>query len=166
MPVTPVSGAPALVASPLDGFTTGAGLHHETKPRMNAMAKMKAVWNDLVARFPEFYSVVAQLPDTREDDVLLNAHSAQKLMVRLIRKLPTQGEFAIRVSRQSGQRQIICGFGDRSDAALVANVTKASSSGRTSCFVLDETAEQELFKIAGPGATHRRVRTTLQEPNS
>ncbi len=130
------------------------------------MAKTKAGWDDLVAHFPEPYLVVAQLPDSSEEAALVSAQSAQKLMVRLIRKLPTQGVFAVRVSRQSGQRRIVCAFGDSSDAALVANVTKAASSDRTSVFVLDETAEQELFKIAGPGATHRRVRTTLQEWNS
>jgi len=130
------------------------------------MAKTKAGWDDLVAQFPDPYLVVAQIPDSSEDDVLLNAHSARKLMVRLIRKLPTQGMFAVNISRESGQRRIICAFADSSDVALVANVTKASSSDRTSFFVLDETAERELFKIAGPGATHRRVRTTLQEWNS
>jgi len=130
------------------------------------MEKAKVGWDDLVARFPEPYLVVAQLPDSSDEEALSDAQSAQKLMERLIRKLPTQGVFAVKVSRQTGQRQIVCAFGDGSDAASVANITRASISGRTSFFVLDESAEQELSKIAGPGATHRRARATLLKWNS
>ena len=77
-------------------------------------------------------------------------------MVRLIRNLPTHGEFAVMVSRQSGQREILCAFGDNSDAALVAKAASASRSDRARySFVLDKLAEQKLFKIAGPPEPHR-----------
>src|SRR4030095_6396047 len=74
-------------------------------------AMLKATWNDLLARFPEPHVLVAVLPDSSEKESIFNAQSAQRLMVRLIRNLPTHGEFAVMVSRQSGQREILCAFG-------------------------------------------------------
>ena len=112
---------------------------------------MKAAWTDLLARFPEPHLLVAVLPDSSEKESLVNAQSAHRLLVRLIQKLPTQGEFAVTVSRQSGQREIVCAFGDGSDAALVAKVTNAGmADGARHSFVLDGSAERKLTKIAGP----------------
>ena len=117
---------------------------------------LKATWNDLLARFPEPYLLVAVLPDSSEKESVDNAQPAQRLLVRLIRKLPTQGEFAVMVSRQSGQREILCAFGDGSDAALVAKAAAASRSDRERySLVLDESAERKLLKIAGPPEAHR-----------
>jgi hypothetical protein len=117
---------------------------------------LKATWNDLLARFPEPYLLVAVLPDSSEKESVDNAQPAQRLLVRLIRKLPTQGEFAVMVSRQSGQREILCAFGDGSDAALVAKAAAASRSDRERySLVLDESAERKLLKIAGPPEPHR-----------
>jgi hypothetical protein len=65
-------------------------------------AMVKATWNDLIARSPEPHLLVAVLPDASEEESIFNAQSAQRLMVRLIRKLPVHGEFAVTVSRQSG----------------------------------------------------------------
>ena len=62
---------------------------------------LKATWNDLLARFPEPHVLVAVLPDSSEKESIFNAQSAQRLMVRLIRNLPTHGEFAVMVSRQA-----------------------------------------------------------------
>ena len=60
------------------------------------------------------------------------------------------------VSRQSGQREILCAFGDSSDAALIAKAANASKSDRARySFVLDESAERNLLKIAGPPEPHR-----------
>ena len=119
-------------------------------------AMLKATWNDLLARFPEPHVLVAVLPDSSEKESIFNAQSAQRLMVRLIRNLPTHGEFAVMVSRQSGQREILCAFGDGSDAALVAKAASASMSDRARySFVLDESAERNLLKIAGPPEPHR-----------
>ena len=68
---------------------------------------------------------------------------ALRLLVRLIKKLPTHGDFAVTSSRQSGQREILCAFADSSDAALVAKAASASMSDRARySFVLDEAAEQ------------------------
>ena len=126
---------------------------------------MKATWTDLLARFPEPHLLVAVLPDSSEKESLFSAQSAHRLLVRLIQKLPTQVEFAVTVSRQSGQREIVCAFGDGSDAALVAKVTSAAiaSSARHS-FVLDGSAERNLLKIAGPPEPHR-PRTTSYDGN-
>ena len=117
---------------------------------------VKATWNDLLARSPEPYLLVAVLPDSSEKESIVNAQSAQRLLVRLIRKLPTQGEFAVMVSRQSGQCEILCAFGDSSDAALIAKAANASKSDRARySFVLDDAAERNLLKTAGPPEPHR-----------
>ena len=117
---------------------------------------MKATWNDLLARFPEPHVLVAVLPDSSEKEIIFNAQSAQRLLVRLIKKLPTHGAFAVMISRQSGQREILCAFADSSDAAVVAKATSAyMSDGARYSFVLDEAAECNLLKIAGPPEPHR-----------
>ena len=117
---------------------------------------VKATWNDLLARFPEPHVLVAVLPGSSEKESIVNAQSAQRLLVRLIRKLPTHGEFAVMVSRQSGQCEILCAFGDSSDAALVAKAASASKSDRARySFVLDGSVERNLLKIAGPPEPHR-----------
>ena len=117
---------------------------------------MKASWNDLMARFPEPHVLVAVLPGSSEKESIVNAQSAQRLLVRLIRKLPTHGEFAVTVSRQSEQREILCAFGDGSDAALVAKAANASKSDRLRySFMLDGSAELKILKIAGPPEKHR-----------
>ena len=119
-------------------------------------AMLKATWNDLLARFPEPHVLVAVLPGSSEKESIVNAQSAQRLMVRLIRKLPAHGEFAVMVSRQSGQREILCAFGYGSDAALVAKAAGASMSDRVRySFMLDSSAERKLLKIAGPPEPHR-----------
>jgi hypothetical protein len=119
-------------------------------------AMLKATWNDLLARFPEPHVLVAVLPDSSEAESIFNAQSAQRLMVRLIRNLPIHGEFAVMVSRQSGQCEILCAFGNGSDVALVANAAGAAMSDRARySFVLDESAERNLLKIAGPPEPHR-----------
>ena len=59
----------------------------------------KSGWCDLLARFPEPHIVVAALPDLTGEEGVSNAQSAQRLLVRLVRKLPTTGEFAVTVSR-------------------------------------------------------------------
>ena len=117
---------------------------------------LKATWNDLLARVPEPHVLVAVLPDSSEKESIFNAQSAQRLMVRLIRRLSTKSDFAVAVSRQSGQREILCAFADSSDARLFASITNASVSdcARYS-FVLDESAERKLLKIAGPPEPHR-----------
>jgi hypothetical protein len=77
-------------------------------------------------------------------------------VVRLIRRMPTRGDFALSVSRQSGRREIICAFGDKSDAALLAKVTDASvSDNARHSFILDEPAELKLLKLAGSGERYR-----------
>jgi hypothetical protein len=117
---------------------------------------VKAPWDDLLTRIPEPHVLVAVLPDSSETETIFNAQSAQRLMVRLIRKLRTHGEFAVTVSRQTGQREILCAFGDSSDAAMVAKAASASISGRARySFVLDGSAERKLLKIAGPPEPHR-----------
>jgi hypothetical protein len=117
---------------------------------------MKTSWNDFMARFPEPDVLVAVLPSSSEKESIVSALSAQRLLVRLIRNLPTRGEFAVMVSRQSGQREIICAFGDSSDAAVAAQATGASMLARARySFVLDGSAERKLLKIAGPPEPHR-----------
>jgi len=123
-------------------------------------AMVKATWNDLLARFPQPHLLVAVLPASSEKESIFNAQSAQRLMVRLIKKLSTKADFAVTVSRQSGQREILCAFADSSDARLFASIANASVSdcARYS-FLLDGSAEQKLLKIAGPPEPHRRCAT-------
>jgi len=90
-------------------------------------AMTKAPWDDLLARFPEPYLLVAVLPDLSKKESIDNAQSAHRLLVRLIKNLPTQGEFAVMVSRQSGKREILCAFGNSSDAALVARLVELAA---------------------------------------
>jgi hypothetical protein len=116
----------------------------------------KAPWVDLLARFPEPHVLTVVLPDSSEKESIVNAQSAQRLLLRLIRKLPIQGDFAVMVSRQSGQREILCAFGDSSDAALVAKAASGSKSDLVRySFMLDGSAERRLLKIAGPPEPHR-----------
>jgi hypothetical protein len=124
-------------------------------------AMAKATWNDLLARFPEPHLLVAVLPAS-EKETIFNAQSAQRLMVRLIKKLSTKADFAVTVSRQSGQREILCAFADSSDARFFASIANASVSdcARYS-FLLDGLAERKLIKIAGPPEPHRPRVTAL-----
>ena len=116
----------------------------------------KAPWDDLLARIPEPHVLVAVLQDSSQKESIVSAQSAQRLMLRLIKKLRLHGEFAVKVSRQSGQREILCAFGDSSDAASVARAAGASMSGNARySFVLDEPAEEKLLDIAGPPEPHR-----------
>lgn len=134
----------------------GPGGSAPVTPKVRREPTVKAPWGDLLARVPEPHVVVAVLPGSSENEGIINDQSAQRLMVRLIRKLRTRGEFAVTVSRQTGQREILCAFGDSSAAALVANAASASVSGRARySFVLDEPAERKLVEIAGPGEPHR-----------
>ena len=89
---------------------------------------LKASWTDLLSRFPEPHIVVASLPDASEEESMSNAQSAQRLLVRVIRKLPITGEFAVTVCRQSGKREILCAFGGSSAAAVVAEAAKATKA--------------------------------------
>ena len=128
----------------------------------------KAVWSELLARHPEPHFVVAMLPDSSGEERLSNAQSVVRLLVRLIRKLPIQGEFAVTVSRKSGQREVLCAFGDSSDAGLMAKTTGASEEigglGRRWVFTLDHVVEQEITKIAGlPPKRNPPRRTTWWE---
>ena len=100
--------------------------------------------------------IAGVLPDSSQKESIVNAQSAHRLMLRLIKKLRLHGEFAVRVSRQSGQREILCAFGDSSDAASVAKAAGASMSDNARySFVLDEPAEEKLLNIAGPPEPHR-----------
>jgi hypothetical protein len=140
------------------GVSRRAHLYIETKGEGSDLvtAMVKAVWNDLLARFPEPHLLVAVLPDSSEKENIFSAQSAKRLIVRLIKKLLAHGEFAVTVSRQSGQREILCAFGDSSDAAVVAKAASASMSDRARySFVLDGSAERKLLKIAGPPEPHR-----------
>jgi hypothetical protein len=87
--------------------------------------------------------LVAVLPDSSEKESLFSAQLAHRLLVRLIQKLPTQGEFGVTVYRQSGQREIVCAFGDGSDAALIAKVpTLPSQAARaTPSCLMDRQSE-------------------------
>jgi hypothetical protein len=130
-----------------------AGSHGNKGHLVEAM--VKATWNDLLARFPEPHLLVAVLPGSDKESIF-NAQSAQRLMVRLIRKLSTKADFAVTVSRQSGQPEILCAFADSSDARLFASIANASVSdcARYS-FLFDGAAERKLLKIAGPPEPHR-----------
>lgn len=123
----------------------------------------KTGWTDLLARCPEPHILLAALPDLSEEDSVSSAQSAQRLLVRLIKKLPTLGDFAVTVSRQSGKREILCAFGDSNDAEIVARAIKAAKAPMSArarySFVLDEEAERSLTKIAGPPEPHRRARS-------
>ena len=159
-------GALPLSRRPSGGSCRGHVYRTKGKGSRLVTAMVKATWNDLLARFPEPHVLVAVLPASSEKESIFNAQSAQRLMVRLIRNLPTQGEFAVMVSRQSGQCEILCAFGDSSDAALIAKAANASMSDRARySFVLDESAERNLLKIAGPPEPHRPRATASDRGN-
>ena len=121
----------------------------------------KALWNDLQTRVRQPYLVAAVLSQSSDSETLLSAHSSQRLLARLIRKLPPKADFALTVSRQTRQREILCAFADASDARLFANITNASVVGSASySFLLDESTEENLLQIAGPPEPHRRPRVT------
>jgi len=125
----------------------------------------KTGWGDLISRFPEPHIVVAVLPDVAEKATLSNAQSAHRLLVRLIRKVTTKRDFAVTVSRQSGEREVLCAFADGSDARLFANITNASVvGGARYSFLLDESAEEKLAEIAGPPQPYRHPRAALAPP--
>ncbi len=122
----------------------------------------KTTWNELISRFPSPHLVVAVLPDQAH----ASATAAKQLLVRLLKKLPTRGEFAVTISRRSGQPEILCGFGEGSDADLAARTADASAasvsehSGVQHSFVLDEATERKLLTIAGPPQKRTQPRTT------
>ena len=121
----------------------------------------KTTWSELLARFPTPHLVVALLPGK----VHLSAHPAQQLLVRLLKKLPTQGDYAVTISRRNGQQEILCGFSASSDAALLARATDAATAmdaAGVHSFVLDGSAAKKLLTIAGP-PEKRRPRATAYD---
>jgi hypothetical protein len=117
----------------------------------------KTTWYELIAQCPWPHLVVASLPD----ETLFSAREAQQLLMRLLKKLQPRGEYAVTISRRSGQQEIVCGFGDILDATLAARTTGASTAGQPQgtrmrhSFVLDESAARKLLTIAGPLEPHR-----------
>ena len=117
----------------------------------------KTTWSELLARFPTPYLVVASLPDEMQTS---SAHPAQQLLVRLLKNLPTQGDYAVTISRRNGQQEILCGFSASSDATLLARTTDASAASYPDAagvhsFVFDGSTAKKLLTIAGPGEKHR-----------
>jgi hypothetical protein len=124
----------------------------------------KTTWSELLARFPTPYLVVASLPD----EMHANAHPALQLLVRLLKKLPTQGDYAVIISRRNGQQEILCGFSASSDATLLARATEASAASQpvaaeAPSFVLDGSAAKKLLTIAGPPEKRRQPRATASD---
>ena len=126
----------------------------------------KTTWDGLISRFPSPHLVVASLPD----ETHFNANAAKQLLVRLLKKLPTRGEFAVTISRRSGQLEILCGFGDSSDANLAARTAGASTVSLSEelrvqhSFVLDEAVGRKLLTIAGQPQKRKQPRPTPYEP--
>jgi hypothetical protein len=121
----------------------------------------KITWGELLARFPTPYLVVASLPD----EMRTTAHPAQQLLVRLLKKLPTQGDYAVTISRRNGQQEILCGFSASSDASLLAGATDTATASQLAAagmhsFVLDGSAAKKLLTIAGPPEKRRQPRPT------
>ncbi len=121
----------------------------------------KTTWGELLARFPTPYLVVASLPD----EMQTTAHPAQQLLIRLLKKLPTQGDYAVTISRRNGQQEILCGFSASSDATLLARATDAAKASQLFAagmhsFVLDGSAAKKLLTIAGPPEKRRHLRAT------
>ena len=73
---------------------------------------LKAAWNDLLARFPEPYLLVAVLPGSSEKESIDNAQSAQRLLVRLIRSM----DLAVEVSYARRGARSAFGVGEKSTA--------------------------------------------------
>jgi hypothetical protein len=121
----------------------------------------KTTWSELLARFPTPYLVVASLPD----EMHTSAHPAQQLLVRLLKELPTQGDYAVTISRRNGRQEILCGFSASCDATSLARATDASTAGQPDAagvhsFVFDGSAAKKLLTIAGPGEKHRHPGAT------
>jgi hypothetical protein len=121
----------------------------------------KTTWKDLLTRSSDGHLLVASLPDSSNEEKLLSARAAQQLLERLFKKLPMRGDYAVTVSRSYGQREIVCAFGSAADAREAVRATEASSAAprqgwaSQAHFLLDETAEARITKIAGPPTTRR-----------
>jgi hypothetical protein len=126
---------------------------------------LKTRWDRLITRFPSPHLVVASLPD----ETFFSANEAKQLLERLLRKLPTQGEYAVTISRRRGQLEILSGFGDSSDANLAARTAGASTVSLSEdlrvrhSFVLNEAAGRRLLAIAGQPRKRKQPRSTPLE---
>jgi hypothetical protein len=126
----------------------------------------KVSWNDLLARDGDAHVIVAKLPDESDEETLRNGRAPQQLLERLFRKLPMRGEYALAVSRRTGQRAILCAFRDASDAAEAAKATDAhvavNHQGQPAQYhlLLDGLAEQKISLMAGPPERRRTPRKT------
>jgi hypothetical protein len=109
----------------------------------------KMAWTDFLEQFPRAHRIIATLPATA-DEGKLNARAAQQLLERLCKNLGLLGQYAVAVSRQSGQCQIVCAFSRDGDAALAADAARAVTDHETAdryYVLLDEAAKRRIDKL-------------------
>src|SRR5690348_2094008 len=129
----------------------------------------KVSWSEMLSHGDAAHIVAAILPDEPKEEKVSNALASLQLLERLFRKMPVRGEYALTVSRRTGQRAILCAFRDAADAAEAAKVTDASAGviqqgrARQHHFLLDGEAEQKISLIAGPPAKRRSPRKSSFE---
>ena len=136
-------------ARPLAGNRRGVGL---TMPKL--------IWHDLIESFPEAHLVVAVLPDRSGEESIENGQATQQLLIRFLKKLPIQGDYAVTILRHDGRREIVCAFRDLADAEQVARAIgfrRTASRGRptntASC------CAHQCNKRSGPSpARQRRIK--------
>jgi hypothetical protein len=124
----------------------------------------KVPWNDLLPREGGAHVIAAKLPDQSDAETLRNCRAPQQLLERLFRKLPIRGEYAVAVTRRTGQRAILCAFRDAADAAEAVRATDASvvvsyqGGPKQHHFLLDDLAAEKISLVAGPPEKRRTPR--------
>ena len=123
----------------------------------------KVTWNDLIESFPEAHLVVAVLPDRSGEESIANGQAAQQLLIRFLKKLPIQGNYAVTILRHDGRREIVCAFRDLADAEQAARAVGASSKHKHGAaseyrILLRPAVEQRIWSVAGPPTTHKLPR--------
>jgi hypothetical protein len=126
-------------------------------------------WSELVGPTSSLDLLVASLPVDAAADRMTSALTLQMLVRRLLKKLPLTGRYALTISRARGGREILCAFENAVDAEHAARAFNATSveprAGWTNqyTFLLDETAEERVLKVAGPGQPRRLRRAQPRE---
>ena len=120
----------------------------------------KVLWYDLIERFPEANLVVAVLPDRSGEKAISNGQEAQQLLIRFLKKLRIQGEYAVTILRHEGRREVVCAFRDPVDAVQVAGAIGVSANYKQGAAIeyrilMRPSVEQRIWSVAGPPATHK-----------
>ena len=130
---------------------------------------LRIQWSELVGPTSSLHLVVASLPVVSADDRTTSMLPHQMLVRRLLKTLPLTGRYAVTICRAHGGQEILCAFEKAVDAQHAARAFDATlvepRVGWTNeyTFLLDETAEERVLKVAGPGEPRRLRRAQPRE---